>query len=61
MTFKSISKRFGSKDKNDNPIVTMRLKNLRQSRQVPGPGTYEIISEFGTYNNKLRSNKSFEK
>lgn len=35
----------------------MRLQNVRKSRQVPGPGTYDIISEFGTYSKDKKWNK----
>lgn len=38
-------------------VNTMRIQNVRKSRQVPGPGTYDIISEFGTYNKNKKWNK----
>lgn len=47
----------GSTEQSMKHVNTMRIQNVRKSRQVPGPGTYDIISEFGTYNKNKNWNK----
>ena len=47
----------GSTEQSMRHVNTMRIQNVRKSRQVPGPGTYDIISEFGTYNKDTKWNK----
>jgi hypothetical protein len=56
-SIKSFSKKMGSTEQSMRHVNTMRLQNVRKSRQVPGPGTYDIISEFGTYSKDKKWNK----